>query len=97
MAEYAEVDAPDEQDDMIDPYGITGDKNTRSADVRQKEAPSGDQYVISSKQTAKTDDINKNKKGIHPEKLYAKSNKKRNKKSKMDNVDQENEPTKSEN
>ncbi|KAK2140810.1 hypothetical protein LSH36_1239g00018 [Paralvinella palmiformis] len=42
MAEYAEVDAPDEQDDMIDPYGITGDKNTRSADVRQKEAPSGD-------------------------------------------------------
>ena len=81
---------------MIDPYGITGIKKTRNDDVRHKEAPSGDLYAVSSKQTIKTDDdINKNKKGINPEELYAKPNKKINKKSNMDNVGEENEATKS--
>jgi ribosomal protein RSM22 (predicted rRNA methylase) len=94
--EYADVEPPDDPNDMIDPYGVTKDKNTRSADVRHKEAPSGDLYAVSGKQTTKTDDdINKNKDGINPEELYAKPNKKRNQKSKMSKASEEKEATKS--
>ena len=88
----------DDQHDMIDPYSVTGDKNTRNADVGHKVAPSGDLYAVSTKQTTKIDDdINKNKDGINPEELYAIPNKKRNQKSKMVKVNEENQATNSRN
>ena len=77
--EYADIDPTkdDDDDDTINPYGVTPAAQTVDSDIRHNKAPSGDLYAISSKQVAQSEgNINKNKDGINPEVLYARPNKK---------------------
>ncbi|KAK2166136.1 hypothetical protein LSH36_41g00064 [Paralvinella palmiformis] len=66
--ECDDVELEGGQDDVINPYGVTGTDNARRVCVRHKEAPSGDLYAVSSKQMKKSDgDINKNQDDKSPE------------------------------